>query len=87
MCLFWNLMIWKKVFKEMLSIYTMGENVQNVNCSRCCSKTLTQNDFGIDKNGSYFKTCNVCRESSNQRKANNKEAIKQQQRIHYLVRY
>ena len=62
----------------------MGDNVQNKQCSRCSSKTLTNNDFGIDKYGNYFKTCNNCRDSSNQRKANNKEAIKQQSRLHYL---
>ena len=61
----------------------MTQNIQTYTCSRCCSKTLTQNDVGTDKHGNCFKTCNKCRESSNQRKANNKEAIKQSQKMHY----
>ena len=56
---------------------------QSKNCSRCCSKTLTINDFGKDKYDNYFKTCNICREGSNQRKANNKEHIQQYSKEHY----
>ena len=61
----------------------MAQISENKTCSRCSSKALTLNDFGIDKNGDYFKTCNNCREYSNQRKANNREAILQQAREHY----
>ena len=49
---------------------------QNKKYSKCYCKTLTKNDFGKD-NDNYYKTCNMCRESSNQRKANNKEQIQQ----------
>ena len=56
---------------------------QSKKCSRCCSKTLTETDFGKDKNDNYFKTCNICRDYSNQRKANNKEHIQQYSKEHY----
>ena len=56
---------------------------QNKQCSRCCSKTLTVNDFGKDKYDNYFKTCNICREGSNQRKVNNKEHVQQYAKQHY----
>ena len=52
-------------------------------CCRCSSKTLTINDFGIDKHGDYLATCNNCREYDRQRKANNREAVNQQAREHY----
>ena len=52
-------------------------------CSRCHSKTLTVNDFGKDKYENYFKTCNTCREGSNQRKADNKEAVRQYSKEYY----
>ena len=56
---------------------------ENKKCCRCSSKTLTINDFGIDKNDKYLKTCNNCREYDRQRKANNGEAVNQQAREHY----
>ena len=61
----------------------MGENIQNNQCSRCHSKTQTVIDFGLDKNGNCFKTCNNCRESSNQRKSRNREAIQLYYRHYY----
>ena len=56
---------------------------QNMQCSRCHSKALTVNDFGKDKYENYFKTCNMCREDSNQRKANNRDTIRQYCKQHY----
>ena len=56
---------------------------QTFNCSRCNSKSLTENDFGQDKHGNNFKTCNKCRDWSNQRKANNREVHRQYAREHY----
>ena len=56
---------------------------QNKKCSRCYCKTLTVNDFGKDKNDNYFKTCNTCRESFKQRKANNKEQVQQYAKEYY----
>ena len=58
---------------------------QNMNCSRCFSKSLTVNDFGKDKQDNYLKTCNKCREYSNQRKANNRETIQQYSKEHYQI--
>ena len=58
---------------------------QTKQCSRCSSKALTENDFGIDKNGNFFKTCNACRDSSNIRKTNNEETIQQYSREYYLT--
>ena len=56
---------------------------QTFNCTRCSSKSLTENDFGQDKQGNNFKTCNNCRDYSNQRKANNREVHRQYGRDHY----
>ena len=56
---------------------------QNKKCSRCCSSTLTENDFGKDKYDNYFKTCNACRDYSNQRKANNKDQVQQYAKEYY----
>ena len=56
---------------------------QGKKCSRCCSSTLTENDFGKEKHDNYFKTCNLCRDYSNQRKANNKEQIQQYAKEYY----
>ena len=56
---------------------------QNKKCSRCYCKTLTVNDFGKDKNDNCFKTCNTCRESFKQRKANNKEQVQQYAKEYY----
>ena len=58
---------------------------ENKKCSRCYSKTLTVNDFGKDKYDNYFKTCNICREGSNQRKANNKEQVLQYGKEYYYA--
>ena len=52
-------------------------------CSRCRSKELTQEDFGVGKNGERLRTCNNCRVYSTQRKFDNKEAVNQQAREHY----
>ena len=39
--------------------------------------------MGKDKNDNYFKTCNICRDYSNQRKVNNKVQIQQYSKEHY----
>jgi len=56
---------------------------QTFNCTRCNSKSLTNNDFGQDKDGNNFKTCNKCRDYSNQRKANNREIHRQYAKEYY----
>ncbi len=56
---------------------------ENKNCSRCLSTTLSENDFGVNKYNEYFKTCNDCREYSNQKKANNREYINEQAKEYY----
>jgi len=64
----------------MFSIHSMAEII---NCTRCCSKELTQEDFGFNKNGERLRTCNDCRFYTKQRKMDNKETINQQAREHY----
>ena len=56
---------------------------ENKKCIRCRSKTLTENDFGIDRHGDYLKTCNNCREHEKQRKANTREYTNEKAREHY----
>ena len=60
-----NNLLARNLFKEILNIYIMTENK---NCSRCLSTTLSENDFGVNKYNEYFKTCNDCREYSNQKR-------------------
>ena len=64
----------------MFPIHSMAEIV---NCARCRSKELTQDDFGLGKNGERLITCNNCRVYSKQQKDNNREAVNQQAREHY----
>lgn len=54
-----------------------------INCTRCRSKELTHEDFGLGKSGLRLKTCTNCRLYDKQRKIDNKETINQQAREHY----
>ena len=54
-----------------------------VNCSRCRSENLIQEDFGFSKNGERLRTCTNCRLYSKQRKHDNREAVNQQAREYY----
>ena len=51
-------------------------------CCRCL-KELSQNNFELNQNNEYLKTCNSCRVASKQRKDNNRDTINQQAREHY----
>jgi hypothetical protein len=63
-------------------VLTMNDEIKLQFCSKCRCTKVQEKYFTINKKGQYLKTCIKCREKAKQYREENKEEIKQYEKLY-----